>query len=390
MHIVNAAAPIRICDNGGWTDTWFSGHGKVFNIAVSPCVEVQITVHHRDALPSRIVLDAENYGERYPFEPGALPDRHPLLEAAIDEIGLPDDVSVEISIFSDVPAGCSTGTSASATVALVGALDSLTPGRLTPHQIAATAHRIETDRLGTQSGVQDQLCAAYGGINYIEIDAYPRASVSQLAVRSTVWWELERRLVLVYLGRTHVSSDVHDRVIASLEQEGGEARPASEALRRTAEQARDALLAADFPALGRSTDPEHRRPAEPARRPRRKGSPAAIEVAEAHGALGWKLNGAGGEGGSITLLSGPDMGAKRRMVDAIRVFRPAVRGHPHSPEPPRRARLANLMCPRPNPGSNRANRRRSGTPPWARRIVTRCFAHLGSLATRVCERFIVP
>ena len=43
----------------------------------------------------------------------------------------------------------------------------------------------------------------YGGINYIEISAYPQASVSQMAVPDDVWWELERQLVLVFLGRAH-------------------------------------------------------------------------------------------------------------------------------------------------------------------------------------------
>ena len=36
LRIINAVAPIRICDNGGWTDTWFAGHGKIFNIGVYP------------------------------------------------------------------------------------------------------------------------------------------------------------------------------------------------------------------------------------------------------------------------------------------------------------------------------------------------------------------
>ena len=50
--------------HGGWTDTWFAGHGKVFNIAVSPYVEVQIKVHPIGSCPP-LVLDAKNYGERY-------------------------------------------------------------------------------------------------------------------------------------------------------------------------------------------------------------------------------------------------------------------------------------------------------------------------------------
>ncbi len=315
--MVNAVAPIRICDNGGWTDTWFAGHGKVFNIGVSPYVEVQITVHPIGALPHRIVMHAENYGERYGFDPAAPPHRHPLLEAVIDQVGLPDDASVEIGVSSEAPAGCSTGTSASATVALLGALDSLTPGRMTIHEVATTAHRIEVDRLGIQSGVQDQLCAAYGGINFIEISSYPHASVSQLRLPNTVWWDLERRLVLVFLGRAHSSSDVHGQVIAGLATEG-ESSHRLEELRRAAEHARDAVCAADFPALGRAM-------AENTNAQRglydslvSPEADAVIEVAAGHGALGWKVNGAGGGGGSVTVLCGPDVRVKRDLLRALR------------------------------------------------------------------------
>ena len=314
-HVVNAVAPIRICDNGGWTDTWFAGHGKVFNIGVHPCVEVQVKVHPLVA-HDRVVLDAENFGERYSFEPGALPGRHPLLEAVVEDIGVPDDVSVEISIYSEAPAGASTGTSAAVAVALIGALDSLTSGHRTPHEVASTAHRIEVDRLGMQSGIQDQVCATYGGINYIEVFDYPRASVSQLAVPDVIWWELERRVLLVFLGNPHVSSDVHDRVIANLEREG-ESSSRLEVLRRSAEQARDAVDAGDFPALGRAMTRNTEAQAELHAGVVNKEARVVFEVASAHGALGWKVNGAGGEGGSITLLCGPDMSVKRRLCHSL-------------------------------------------------------------------------
>ena len=42
-----------------------------------------------------------------------------------------------------------------------------------------------------------------------------------------------------------------------------------------------------------------------------------IEIAREHGALGWKLNGAGGEGGSLTLLAGPSSDVKRTMIREI-------------------------------------------------------------------------
>nr|HPL30728.1 GHMP kinase [Anaerolineae bacterium] len=84
LRVINSLAPIRICDNGGWTDTWFAEHGKVFNIAVYPCAEVQLAVYPAAAREERIVIHAENYGQRYAVHPDAASwGPHPLLEAAI-------------------------------------------------------------------------------------------------------------------------------------------------------------------------------------------------------------------------------------------------------------------------------------------------------------------
>jgi len=58
LRVINSVAPIRICDNGGWTDTWFAEYGKIFNIGVYPYVEVQIEVYAAEAGEDRIVLYA--------------------------------------------------------------------------------------------------------------------------------------------------------------------------------------------------------------------------------------------------------------------------------------------------------------------------------------------
>ena len=42
-----------------------------------------------------------------------------------------------------------------------------------------------------------------------------------------------------------------------------------------------------------------------------------IRIAREHGALGWKINGAGGEGGSVTILCGSASCAKRKMIREI-------------------------------------------------------------------------
>ena len=327
LFTINSVAPIRICDNGGWTDTWFAGYGRVFNIGVYPYAEVQIAVYPCEHQENRIIIHAENYGERYIVVPEKHWDKHPLLEAAIEYMRLPNELSLEVTIFSEAPSGASTGTSAAVTVALIGGLDMLTPGRMTLHEVARAAHKIETEMLGQQSGIQDQLCSAYGGINYIEMFQYPHASVSPIQLSNATWWELERRLALVYFGKSHHSSDVHEIVIRSLENAGPDCQQLND-LRIAADRSRDALYADDFSALGaamvENTETQSRLhpsliSAEAAR---------VIEIAKAHGALGWKVNGAGGDGGSLTILSGGIAEAKRAMLNSIEQENPLFKNIP--------------------------------------------------------------
>jgi len=327
LTLINSVAPIRVCDNGGWTDTWFAGHGRIFNIGVYPYAEVQIAVYPDADREARIIINAENYGERYAVRPEVHWDKHPLLEAAIAYMRLPTDLSFEVTIYSEAPGGASTGTSAAVTVALIGALDALTPGRLTPHEVALAAQRIETELLGQQCGIQDQLCAAYGGINYIEMHHYPHASVSPIVVPNATWWELERRLALTYLGKSHQSTAVHEMVIRGLEDAGPNC-PQIEDLRRTAPRSRDALYAGDFAALGAAMidNTEAQRRLHPD-----LISPAhqrIIDIAREHGALGWKVNGAGGDGGSVTLLCGDSSQAKRALIREVEQDNPLHRNIP--------------------------------------------------------------
>ncbi len=317
LRLINSVAPIRICDNGGWTDTWFAEYGKIFNIGVYPYAGVQLQVFRRDQVEDWIVIYAENYGTRYTvLSEGYNEDRHPLLEAAIEYMQIPEDFAIEATIYCEAPAGCSTGTSAAVTVALIGTLDLLTPGRLTPYEVALTAQRIEVEMLKQQCGIQDQLCSAFGGINYIEMFKYPHAAVSQLDVPNSTWWELERRLVLIFLGKSHSSSAVHEKVIADLEGDGPNSKKLDD-LRQTAEKSRDAVYAGDFAALGRAM--RENTQAQTRLHPDLVSAAAhmIIDLAKEHGALGWKVNGAGGDGGSITILTGPHSHQKRDLVREI-------------------------------------------------------------------------
>ena len=249
--------------------------------------------------------------------------QHALIQAAFSLMKVPDDVAIEVHLYSDAPAGASIGTSASVSVCLIGTW-TCSRGRLTPYEIARTAQRIETEVLGLQCGIQDQLCAAYGGANLIEMASYPHASVSPLHVPSDVLCELERRLALVYLGSAHVSSDVHRRVIAHFEANGAVDDERLEGLRAEARRAKDAFMTGDFRALAaamvaNTVWQERLHPDLLGQRARK-----VIQLAQQCGALGWKLNGAGGEGGSVTLLFGDENTQRREFMRALKRELPEV------------------------------------------------------------------
>jgi D-glycero-alpha-D-manno-heptose-7-phosphate kinase len=314
---VNAVAPIRVCDIGGWTDTWFARYGAVFNIAVYPFVEVQVQVLEHTRAEKRVTVSAENFGHTYSVNPDRIVyDKHPLIEAAIDLMKLPREAAFRINIFSDAPPGASTGTSAAVSVALIGALDRVKGGSLSPKEVAGLAHFIETKKLGLQCGIQDQLASAHGGINLIEMHRFPDSTVRPVSVPNEIWWELEHRLAVIYIGRPHTSSSIHLKVIEGL---GPDAHrdPRLEKLRRLALKARDAVVAGDFASLGdaMNENTEVQRDLHPDLVC--SSMEDDIGIARGFGALGVKVNGAGGDGGSLTILTDGDMSKKRTMLRAF-------------------------------------------------------------------------
>src|SRR5436190_11741922 len=90
VMIIKCTAPIRICDLGGWTDTWFSGTGKILNFAVFPSVEVTVITRPKRAREPQITIHAENYQDVYDLNTKARSwTKHPLIEAGFKLCKLP-------------------------------------------------------------------------------------------------------------------------------------------------------------------------------------------------------------------------------------------------------------------------------------------------------------
>ncbi len=331
LRLIHSRAPLRLNDIGGWTDTWFAKEGRVLNLAAAPAVEVEVKAFPNDGgTAERVLVHAENFGETFsliPEKPGLSP--HSLLQHAIGTFVPPEEWRLEVNIYSPVPAGISTGTSASVCVALLGAMARLAGRGLDREEAVSLAHRVETEKLKQQSGIQDQICAAYGGICYIHMPRYPEACVERLEIPDPVREELGRRLLLVTLGRSHDSSAIHEQVIARLEsgRDPNQWRQL-EAMKSLAADARDCLLAGDLEAYGRcmSENTECQRALfEGLVSPDADG---VIELARRHRASGWKVNGAGGPGGSLTLLAGPDDLERHKLGEALNAVGGGVRTLP--------------------------------------------------------------
>lgn len=368
VRAVRAHAPVRVCDVGGWTDTWFGSPGQVCSVAVAPGVEVLAELVHEPGPPNdcggQVHLVAPDLGEDYRFGPatpsvdpaptpsvgarpgpdadalvdaeasddvsawdGYVPVRQPLLEHAVAEAltrhPLAPGEAVRVTITSVVPVGASLGTSAAVLVALLAALDGLLGGQSLPAgspeapdpvdrpDLARRAHAVETGRAGREAGVQDHWAAALGHTQHLVVDTYPSVRARRLALADHVAGELAERLVTVVFG-PHDSSAVHGEVVHALLSCDGAAhdrvRQATRRLAALAAEAAGALERGDVDAwaavLTRSTGVQaelHPGLVGPAHQ-------AAIEVAAALGAAGWKVNGAGGSGGSLTVVAGRSPG----------------------------------------------------------------------------------
>src|SRR5207237_634857 len=104
---------------------------------------------------------------------------------------------------------------------------------------------LEVEELRLECGVQDQIASAYGGINVMEV-RYPEADVFPLTLAPATLRELEARLLLVYTGRSHFSSAMHEKVIAAYQAGQPATVSAMETLADCARRGQEALLRGDL------------------------------------------------------------------------------------------------------------------------------------------------
>ncbi len=115
--------------------------------------------------------------------------------------------NLDIHIFADLPAKTGLGSSSSFTVGFLNALYALEGKIISKQQLAEEAIYIEQQLIKENVGCQDQVHAAFGGLNIIEF------SKSRLAVRPVIISRekcdfLDKSLMVFYTGITRYATEI--------------------------------------------------------------------------------------------------------------------------------------------------------------------------------------
>ncbi len=123
---------------------------------------------------------------------------HPVVREVLRHYGVAD--RLDISVISDLPAtGSGLGSSSAFTVGFLRAVHAIQGRRPTKIELAKAAISAERDLLRENVGVQDQLHAAFGGINRFDFEGNA-IRISPVQASSAVIEELNRAMVLVHTG----------------------------------------------------------------------------------------------------------------------------------------------------------------------------------------------
>lgn len=201
---------------------------------------------------------------------------------------------VEISSTADVPAGTGLGSSSSFTVGLLHALYSYKGKFVSKERLAAKACEIEIDRLKNPIGKQDQYAAAYGGLSFYQFNKDGSVFVEPVIMRSELYSQLERNLMMFYTGELHSASAILKEQSINITSGDKEANQLK--MCDLARELRDELQHNNIDAMGEILNEGWNLKRTLASGISNPEIDEYYDIAIKHGAIGGKLLGAGGGG----------------------------------------------------------------------------------------------
>ena len=210
--MIISRTPFRVSLFGGGTDypTWYRQHGgAVLGTTINKYCYISLRPlppffeHRHRIVYSRIELPNTLEEIQHPAV------RHVLMEHKISE-------GVEIQHHGDLPARSGMGSSSSFTVGMLNAIRAYQGYACSPQWLATEAIRIEQEVIQEKVGSQDQIWAAYGGMNVITFDTAGSFQINPLIMGTDRRTELESHLMLFFTRFSRIAETVAARQIDNL------------------------------------------------------------------------------------------------------------------------------------------------------------------------------
>jgi D-glycero-alpha-D-manno-heptose-7-phosphate kinase len=303
--MVISRTPFRISFFGGGTDYpgWFQKHGGAVLAATIDkycyltCRHLPPFFDHRYRIVYSRIENCRTVGDI----------AHPVVRAVLDRLQVTD--GVEIHHDADLPARSGMGSSSAFTVGLLHAMHAL-GGRMSGRrELAAESIYIEQHVIKENVGSQDQVQAAFGGLNHVTFLPNGDFSVRPVTISHARVAELSAHLMLFFTGISRTASDV----AGSYVQELGESK------RRQLRMCKDLVeegitilqTSQDLRGFGELLDEAWQAKRSLSERVSTPEIDAMYDAARRAGAVGGKLTGAGG-GGFLLLFVPPERQARVR------------------------------------------------------------------------------
>jgi len=200
--MIISKTPYRLSFFGGGTDyaPWYENHGGAV---------LSTTINHFAYITARWLPPFHAEKSRIVWSKiEAVQDNllieHPSVREALKYLGI--DGGVEISHTGDLPARSGLGSSSTFTVGLLNALANLQGRYFNKAGLALEAVHLEREVMRENVGIQDQIAAAYGGLNHTQI--FEDGSYIVSPVQSVRKQELEDHCLLFYTGVSRTASDI--------------------------------------------------------------------------------------------------------------------------------------------------------------------------------------
>jgi len=297
--MIISRTPFRISLFGGGTDYpgWYREHGgAVVGTAIDKYCYISVRrlppfFEHRTRIVYSQVELVREVSEI----------RHPAVRAVLTDMGL--EQGLEIHHDADLPARSGLGTSSSFAVGLINALHALQSRMIAKRELGRAAIRIEQDVLRENVGCQDQLWAAYGGLNRIDFLPDDTFTVTPVILPAHRRAELLNSIMLFFTGFPRFASDIARDQLDNMAKRTSQLR----AIRAMVDAAVGVLNDPNRPIreLGALLHESWRLKRELASNVSNTHIDEIYQAGLAAGAIGGKLLGAGG-GGFMVFLVDPD------------------------------------------------------------------------------------